>query len=85
VTRQLLSVGRTDGASYTRSIFTALTLCLREETFFEDIAAMLPEQIGVDGKEQQVRLLRGWWQFRAYAFAAVLDRALWDPPRECEP
>ena len=32
-------------ASYTRSIFTALgRFGLREETFFEDIAAMLPEQ-----------------------------------------
>jgi adenosylcobinamide amidohydrolase len=66
--------------SYTRSIFTALgRFGLREETFFEDIAAMLPEHdLELMRRNNKAVFYEPLVSASAYAFAAVLDRVRYE-------
>jgi adenosylcobinamide hydrolase len=66
--------------SYTRSIFTALgRFGLREETFFEDIAAMLPESdLELLRKNSKSVFYEPLVAASAYAFAAVVDRVRYE-------
>ena len=66
--------------SYTRSIFTALgRFGLREDTFFEDISAMLSEaDLTLMRKNSQAVFYEPHVAASAYAFAGVMDRIRYD-------
>jgi hypothetical protein len=62
--------------SYTRSLFTSLgRFGLREETFFEDIAGMLPEaDLELMRKNSKAVFYEPLVAASGFAFAAVMDR-----------
>jgi adenosylcobinamide hydrolase len=66
--------------SYRRSIFTALgRFGLREETFFEDIATMLPERdLELMRSNNKSVFYEPLVAASAYAFAAVMDRVRYE-------